>query len=89
MAALVSIQKFKEAFGIEGEIEYGRANAGKRRTAFFIDKNGVANTLFVGANTKIDKPLYVVENDGSMEGKEYLRGTLWVVNSNWKKEGAF
>lgn len=83
---MVHLEKFKAFYGIE-ELDYGRADKSKRFTAFFQDKDGVQCTLFVGKKTDLKKECYVIVNDGSMEGKEHLKDTLWVVNSNWKKEG--
>ena len=83
---MVDLEKFKKFYEIE-ELVYGRADAKKRFTARFMDKQGVSNTLYVGQKTDLKKPLFVVVNDGKMEGKEYLKDTLWVVNSNWKQVG--
>lgn len=83
---MVDLEKFKKFYEIE-ELVYGRASDKKRFTARFMDKQGVSNTLYVGQKTDLKKPLFVVVNDGKMEGKEYLKDTLWIVNSNWKQVG--
>ena len=38
-------------------------------------------TVYVGEGTDWEAQVFVIQNDGSMDGKEHLKGTYWFVNA--------
>lgn len=68
-------------FKIDSGIESIQLMQGKgRKFATLPD----GSNLFASEHFSKDKEMFVIVNDGSKEGHEHLKGSLWLVNSTVK-----
>jgi hypothetical protein len=67
-------------------IEMFKEICGMKKITFFKGKGREfaptpIGTVYVGSSVDWDLPVFVIQNDGSLPGKEYLKGTYWFVNA--------